>query len=365
MQHDAHTHRPSASRSHSSARSTAGIVVVSLSFGYVLAGVFWSLGWPGFPFGVENDPLAAETAPGGLSSREAPWIAAVAFTGLIVAVLMQRHRAMDALGRTLLAIAWLHAIAFTLVIPDGRPLIAATHVPILILGLPFGWPRGVTIASQLSWPVINQVILMALGVAWAILAIRYARQARGACPRCGRGDTTPSWMHPESAARWGRWAVIVSIIPPALYALTRYAWALGIPLGVSPEFLTLSDDEPTIFVAGAFMATFAVAGAVLSLGLTQRWGEIFPRWVPVLHGRPIPVATAVVPATAATLFLTNGGINWLRAMALDAFPDGAMGADWATTAPGAFFGVWGVALGVATYGYALRRRGRCPRCLRD
>ena len=135
MHSDAHAHRPSASRSHSSTRSTAGVVVVSLSFGYVLAGVFWSLGWPGFPFGAENDPLAAETTLGGLSSREAPWIAAVAFIGLIVAVLMQRHRAMDAPDRALLAIAWLHAIAFTLVIPDGRPLIAATHVPILILGL--------------------------------------------------------------------------------------------------------------------------------------------------------------------------------------------------------------------------------------
>ena len=62
----------------------------------------------------------------------------------------------------------------------------------------------------------------------------------------------------------------------------------------------------------------------------------------------MPIAAAVVPASAAALLLTSGGVNWLRAMVQGAFPPGALSADWATTAPGALFGLWGIALGIAT-----------------
>ena len=340
----------------------AGVVVALLSFGYLTAAIFWSFGGAAFPFGIADDPLGAESTLGALSPEAAPWIAVVAAGGLVVAVVMSRHRAFDLRGRILLVLAWAQAVAFTLIIPDGRPLIAAVHVPVLLIGLPFGWPPGVTIASQLQWPVINQAILMTLGVSWALYAIWFGRRARNACPRCGRNESTPPFLRPENAARWGRWAVVISIFPPAIYALTRYAWAVGLPLGVSSEFLTLSDHDPTIFIAGAFMATFALGGAALTLGLTQRWGEVIPQWIPWLGGRPVPIAAAVVPPSAAALLLTSGGVNWLRGMAQGAFPPGALSEDWATTAPGALFGLWGIALGIATYAYVVRRRGTCPRC---
>ena len=339
----------------------SGAVVALLSFAYLIAASYWSLGGAGFPFGIAEDPLGAESTLGALTPEAAPWIAVVAAGGLVVAAAMVR-RTSGLWGKVLSALAWAQAAAFTLVIPDGRPLIAAVHVPVLLIGLPFGWPPGITIASQLPWPVTNQAILMTLGVSWALYAIWFGRRARNACPRCGRNESTPPFLRPENAARWGRWAVVISIFPPAIYALTRYAWALGLPFGVSSDFLTLSEDDPTIFIAGAFMATIALGGAALTLGLVQRWGEITPRWIPWLGGRPVPIAAAVVPASAAALLLTSGGVNWVRAMAQGAFPAGAMSADWATTAPGALFGVWGIALGIATYAYALRRRGTCPRC---
>jgi hypothetical protein len=113
------------------------------------------------------------------------------------------------------------------------------------------------------------------------------------------------------------------------------------------------------------MATIALLGAGLTLGLIQRWGEVYPRWIPGLGGRRVGVATAAVPAAVAALLLTSGGIDWLRAMMRGAFPTGAMTEDWATTAPGALFGVWGVAIGAATYAYVLRRRGGGAQCPRD
>ena len=42
--------------------------------------------------------------------------------------------------------------------------------------------------------------------------------------------------------RWGRIAVYVAMVAPVFYALTRYAWALGIPLGMSQEHLRRGFD---------------------------------------------------------------------------------------------------------------------------
>jgi hypothetical protein len=42
---------------------------------------------------------------------------------------------------------------------------------------------------------------------------------------------------PDAASGWGRWAVSVAVIVPVLYAVTRWAWPLGIPLGISEKFL--------------------------------------------------------------------------------------------------------------------------------
>ena len=43
--------------------------------------------------------------------------------------------------------------------------------------------------------------------------------------------------------------------------------------------------------------TTAVGGAVVLLGLVQGWGGLFPRWVPFLSGRRVPIPLAVVPAS--------------------------------------------------------------------
>ena len=49
------------------------------------------------------------------------------------------------------------------------------------------------------------------------------------------------------------------------YALTRFAWAAGIPLGISREFLTEMQDAGLVW-AGPGWARFATVGAVLTLG---------------------------------------------------------------------------------------------------
>ena len=110
-----------------------------------------------------------------------------------------------------------------------------------------------------------------------------------------------------NAARWGRIAVYVSMVAPVFYALTRYAWALGFPLGMSEEYLRRG-QERGMWISGLFLATFGLVGAVLTLGLVQRWGEVFPRWMIGLAGRRVPIALAVVPASIVSVLLMVGGI---------------------------------------------------------
>jgi len=103
---------------------------------------------------------------------------------------------------------------------------------------------------------------------------------------------------------------------------------------------------------GLLLGAAAVAGAVLTAGLVARWGEVWPRWMPVLHGRPVPVAAAVVPGTVIALAICSAAVP-MASMAVAAdqlwmlllFP----------------LPVWGPALGAATLAYALRRRSERER----
>jgi hypothetical protein len=93
---------------------------------------------------------------------------------------------------------------------------------------------------------------------------------------------------------------------PLFYAVTRWAWALGLPLGISEEFLR-EGQEVGLWWAGAALATLAAGGAVLTLGLVQRWGKVFPRWLPFVGGRRVPVPLAVVPASLVSVLVPDQG----------------------------------------------------------
>jgi hypothetical protein len=163
--------------------------------------------------------------------------------------------------------------------------------------------------------------------------------------------------------------VYVAMVAPVFYALTRYAWALGIPLGMSEEYLHRG-QESGIWIGGLSMATFGLVGAVLMLGLVQRWGEVFPRWMIGLAGRRVPITLAVVPASIVSVLLIVGGIGiWsgLDQMVAGLVASGAedteiIGAIIFQLGPTLLFPVWGVALVVATLGYYYRRRGPCSVC---
>jgi hypothetical protein len=160
------------------------------------------------------------------------------------------------------------------------------------------------------------------------------------------------------------------MVSPVFYALTRYAWALGFPLGMSDAYLRRGQESGT-WISGLFLATFCLVGAALMLGLVQRWGEVFPRWMIGLAGRRVPIALAVIPASLASVLLIVGGIGiWsgLDQMVANVAAAGteAVGSIREVIifqlGPTLLFPLWGVALAVATLGYYYRRRGPCSVC---
>ncbi|MEU3661746.1 hypothetical protein AB0E77_18615 [Streptomyces sp. NPDC032940] len=103
-----------------------------------------------------------------------------------------------------------------------------------------------------------------------------------------------------------RWAVLAAhltvlvVLPSGLW---RILWVLGLPAGYTDAGFAPFET------AGAklWMLTLSVAGelvALLTLGLVRPWGEVVPRWIPLIGGRRVRPLAAVVPAAVGAAVLT-------------------------------------------------------------
>jgi hypothetical protein len=343
-----------------------GPAAATWSLAYAAFGLFWWGGGGGFPFGTAADPGGAGVSllEHALPGTAGPVLAAAGLCGAALAMALRRSRRPARVAHGVLTGAgWVMAVTLAVVIPDYRPLLAVVRAPMLLIGAPFGWPEQVRLAEFfglfLPWPVLNQLVFIAGGLLWAATVLAYQRRVRSACGNCGRADADAG--SPAGAARWGRWAVAVAVAVPFGYALTRWAWALDIPLGVSRAGLHReAADSPGIWLAGALLATMAAGGALLTVGLVRPWGETYPRWIPYLRGKRVAPRTAIIPATAVALLITSAGLMFLPWFAMGRIELTAN--TWGLFVPEFFWPVWGIALGVATLAYHLRRRGRCAHC---
>ncbi|HWM72486.1 MAG TPA: NYN domain-containing protein [Nocardioides sp.] len=348
----------------------AGYAAGAWSLGYGLLGLYWTLGGAGFPFGMEHDKDAKNMSLLEYVHQDttAPVIAAVGLGGALLAFVMTHRQHRSRSATALAATSWTMAAGLAIVIPDYRPLLAVVRAPVLLIGAPFGWPEQVGLKDFfplfLPWPVANQLLLICGGILWAAAAVAFQRRSRDSCADCGRADLPAGWATPAAAARWGRRAVYVAVAVPIGYAMTRWAFALDIPLGVSREGLHKEAREsPGIWLGGAILATMGAGGAALTLGLVQRWGEVYPRWVPRLRGKPVRPRTAIIPASLVAILITSAGLMWVRWLVLGRFH--LEKETWGLFAPQLFWPLWGAALGVATLAYYLRRRGPCAYCRRS
>lgn len=349
----------------------APFAAAAWSLFYGALGIYWAAGGGGFPY----TPVAMPDMMGPLLGRlgaPAAWIAVglAGFPAAAAGAAMLRGVQGRALRALLISAGALLAGVLLLLMTALDLLIKLGYLPIAIFSLITGAEFGQDyLQSWTQWATIHQLLCLSGGFLWLAATVSYARRSGGACPTCGRREGPEGWTSPNQAARWGRTAVYVGMATPVLYALTRIAWALGIPLGMSAEYLRRG-QESGMWTSGLFLAGFGLAGAVLMLGLVQRWGEVFPRWMVGLAGRRVPIGLAVVPAAlVSALLIVGGAAIWsgLGQMSANLAATGAQGAELIggivfQVGPTLLFPVWGAALAAATLGYYYRRRGACGVC---
>ncbi|TDD04323.1 hypothetical protein E1294_50210 [Nonomuraea diastatica] len=180
-------------------------------------------------------------------------------------------------------------------------------------------------AGRMAWTLAD----MAAFAAWVWIAFRLF------------GGAPPRWAGPVRARRWGRIATVGAALCPLPYALYRLTWLTPWPTDISGPI-----DLP-LRLQGLMLAFAAVIASVLTLGLISRWGEVFPRWIPLLRGRPVPVRfpVALGGAVAGACLLASPGL------AVKAVESGELWALLLWPYP-----LWGVLLGAAVLAYWLRRR---------
>lgn len=304
---------------------------------YLVLGVLWALGGPGYPFAAA-DGVAPAT---GLLDQTTPLVSGLTMaTFAVVTGVLTLRLVRGRTDRTTTVLAVVTGLVLAVVLTDVRILMSIGYLPVMLVALAAGQIEVDTITAMVSWPSINLLILMVAGISLATL---------GGRPLLERARE----MDPGRLYRIGQVAVAVAMAVPVGYAVVRLGWLLGIPVGISPEFLA---SIAAITPIGAGLACFGLLGAVLTLGLVRPWGEVWPRWVPVLRGRPVPPRLPAYAALAVAVPIASAGLMYVRRMIAGA----EIGPPGAAAEPGAwlpemFWPLWALALTVAGLAYLLRR----------
>lgn len=239
--------------------------------------------------------------------------------------------------------AWFTSAILIFVVPSGfRPLAAIGYTPIVIVKALLGtWPWSYFFRVW-TVPTILEVIGIIVGVALAVLGGRLWARTRA------------TEMSTHRLIGLGRISTAIAVLCPLVYATTRFAWALGIPLGLSDKFL--KQIQP-IITNGLGLAVAATLGAILTLGLVRPWGETFPRWLPVLGGRKVPVGLAVNSAVIVGALIASAGASFLKQIIAGGITEAPAGAIHEVGAwlPETLWIPWAAALATAALCYRIRR----------
>jgi hypothetical protein len=321
---------------------TLGALVFAV--GYALLRLYWATGgrWGYTACDRTRDVAGISTGCGAEDLATLPfwpgW-GAVALSGVLAGVAVL---AMLRSGRVPAAAAWVSSAVLAML---SFPMHLLFEIPAAAAGRPTDWRD-----------LANRLLLLGAALLFAAAGAAAGRQA---CvhPRAEGLRPVPAWVR--------RWAYAGVVVPLLGWTVPHGLWMLGVPFGISADELLRAKQDigPGLGVAITFVPPLA---SLLTLGLAQRWGQVFPSWMPWLAGRSVPRLLALVPAGLIALALTTYGVIGLVLMSRDlgtgrvAWSELVSG--WAAAGTELVFLGWGVVLGVAATGYYLVTRSRCAVC---
>jgi hypothetical protein len=189
--------------------------------------------------------------------------------------------------------------------------------------------------------------------------------------------TTWAAMH-VPAAGVPRWARIAALAIP-LTVLPSSLWRIAVCTFHAP--ITRSDLLSHVTSSGLpgvplwlYVILLSIASELLAftaVGLVSTWGEVVPRWIPVLRGRRVPTLSAVIPAalgaTVLTLLWTWVAVAMSLGLRIDGRPQTQLSpvsfTDWPGLVAVAAYApllLWGPLLAAVAVAYWRRRHGACP-----
>jgi hypothetical protein len=159
-----------------------------------------------------------------------------------------------------------------------------------------------------------------------------------------------------------------TVLPASLWriALCTFHVPIGrrdIGSGIAPSGVPGVPTELYVIVLSVIYELLAFT----AVGLISTWGEVFPRWIPVLSERRVPTLAAVVPAALGavvlTLLWTWVAVSFSLGMRINGRPLGSDSVlsfdDWKGLVAVIAYApllLWGPLLGAVTIGYWKRRR---------
>lgn len=327
--------------------------IIAWSVIYGLLHLYWLLGATGYPFRNGKVELFRAIVTYLPSKTGGLVFVIICLLGLLVGVYLKKPQ--KVIPRWLiLTYLWGIAVSLILFVPDSS-LIAAMAYAFLF-------------KFDFNWQMLNQIICIIGAISFGFAAVFFQRKTREACEYCGRvANDKPFFL-----VRWGKWITYFAVLAPIPYAISRYAWALGIGLGIDQKILqNFSSINPIHHIIEWVFGSLCIAGGLLTLGLIQKWGEIFPSWFPFIGGQRVPILLAVIPASCVAIAVTSAGMVFTFSFIayefrLLPFPDDniLLNNIWGSVGPMLFWIPWGVLLGLATIAYYYRLRGQCSHCKR-
>jgi hypothetical protein len=172
----------------------------------------------------------------------------------------------------------------------------------------------------------------------------------------------PPTFRPELIPTWAKiaaWSVPLVTLPSIVWRLVTVIDNVFItgddPCGTSD----LGEQIYVLAVLPSLQLTFSL----LTVGLIRPWGEVFPRWIPTMGGRRVPVSLAVGAAVTGALAITAIGLQtvFVPPVPQSDLPPGCPALGWDTLRWYLPMALWPPLLLAVTWHYLQRRRRTEPR----